>query len=131
MTPATPLEYLERWRLHNRIFFDDVRLLGLRTEGHSHRIVISQQDWGDNIPSWEEIEETMIQDYLLERLPLSETLGGYDARAYTIKLIGRHTVIFDVRPLNCARSTKGLIVPFDVIPRQYSAKDAEALRRLN
>jgi hypothetical protein len=46
MTNATPLQYLERWRLHNRLFYNAVELLGLRTEGPEHRIVISQKDFG-------------------------------------------------------------------------------------
>ena len=38
MHPATPLQYLERWEIHNRLFYDDVELVGLHSEGFSHRI---------------------------------------------------------------------------------------------
>jgi hypothetical protein len=126
MTPAQPLQYLERWKLHNRLFFDDVELVGLRTEGHFHRIVVSQQDWGSDAPTWEELEQSMLEDYRLERLTLNELLGGYEARAYMLK----HFAVFDVRPINCARSARGIIVPFDVIPQVFRPANAAALRRL-
>ena len=66
----------------------------------------------------------MIEDYGLERLHLHEPLGGYEARAYAL----RRFVVFDVRPVNCARSATGLIVPFDVIPQVVGLADAVALR---
>ena len=126
MIPAKPLQYLERWRLHNRLFFDDVQLLGLRTEGNWHRIVISQQDWGADTPSLEDIERTMIEVYRLTRLPIHQELGGYEARAY----LQNRFAVFDVRPVNCARSAAGVIVPFDVIPQVFGQADAVALSEM-
>jgi hypothetical protein len=124
MTPATPLQYLRRWVLHNRLFFDNVELVGLRIEGCYHRIVITQRDWGDHIVDWEEIDQAMHADYGLKRLPISQQLGGYEARAYCH---GRFAV-FDVRPVNCVRSAEGIIVPFDVIPQIFSHRNAARLR---
>ena len=124
MIPATPLQYLQRWRTHNHLFFDDVEFVGVRNEGQSHRMVVSQQDWGDNTPTWDEIDRTMVEDYRLERLPTRDYLGGYEARAY---FHGRFAV-FDLRPVNCARSTEGIIVPFDVIPQVFTIKDVRFLR---
>ncbi len=80
MVPASPLQYLERWKTHNHLFFDDVELVGVRSNGPSHRIVVSQQDWGDDTPTWEQIERAMVEDYRLERLPTKDSLGGYEAR---------------------------------------------------
>jgi hypothetical protein len=113
MAPASPLQYLERWRLYNFLFNDEVRLVGLRTEGNRHRIVISQRDFGSDTPTWEDLERSMTEDYKLGRLPMHQQFGGYDARAY----LRSRFAVFDVRPANCARLPGStLIMPFDVIP---------------
>ena len=66
----------------------------------------------------------MIEDYRLERLPTRDFLGGYEARAY---FHGRFAV-FDLRPVNCARSARGIIVPFDVIPQVFTLREMRILR---
>ena len=126
MTPASPLQYLERWRLHNRLFLENVELVGLYTERFTHRIVISQQDWGADTPNWDEIDRAMVEDYQFERLRIRGDFGGYDSRAYFFKRFA----VFDVRPVNCARTASGLVLPLDVIPQIFTRAEANILRTL-
>jgi hypothetical protein len=42
LTPALPLEYLERLSLQNRVFGDDIRLEGVALEGNKTVVVTSQ-----------------------------------------------------------------------------------------
>ena len=39
---ASPIAYLERWQLHNELFGDSVRFLGVLEEGEKLRLVIQQ-----------------------------------------------------------------------------------------
>lgn len=126
MFPATPLQYLRRWRLNNRVFADDVELVGLAETGRQLRIVISQQDLIGEAPSWEEIHLAMTTTHGLHLLNTTASVGGYEARAYA----GDRFAVFDVRPANCVRTAEGDVVPFDVIPQVFSRKDALILRGL-
>ena len=126
MFPATPLKYLQRWRLTNRIFADDVELIGLVEVGSQPRMVISQRDLVGEAPTWEELHFAMTQTYGLHLLTTNTAVGGYEARAYA----GNRVAVFDVRPQNFVRTVEGDIVPFDVIPQAVNRADAAALRRL-
>ena len=126
MLPASPLQYLERWRVANRLFFDDVRLEGVWSEGATRRIVVSQPDIVGEEPTWEEVERAMWEDYGLRRLPGDDALGGYEARAYFRGRFG----VFDVRPVNCVRTADGEVVPIDVIPRVFGRADAQTVARI-
>ena len=126
MFPATPLQYLRRWRLANQLFADDVELVGLAEEGRKLRIVVSQRDLVGEAPSWEEIHHAMTGICGLHLLGTSASVGGYAARAYA----GNRFAIFDVRPANCVRTAEGDVVPFDVIPQVLKREDASTLRAL-
>lgn len=126
MFPATPLQYLRRWRLANQILADDVELIGLAEEGRHLRIVISQRDLIGESPTWEELHHVMTETYGLRLVATNTSVGGYEAKAYA----GNRFAIFDVRPPNCVRTVEGDVVPFDVIPQVFNRKDAAALRIL-
>ena len=126
MFPATPLKYLQRWRLSNRIFADDVELVGLAETGSQLRIVISQRDLVGEAPGWEELHVAMTRIYGLHLLNTSTSVGGYEARAYA----GNRVAVFDVRPQNFVRAAEGDVVPFDVIPQAINRQDAATLRQL-
>ena len=111
--PATPLEYLRRWRLANRLFGGDAGLVGLSCLGRTQRIVVSQRHVPGDPPTWEEIDRAMQRDHGLTRLPPElAPADDQDRRAYGQ---GR-LAVFDVCPGNCARTPDGNVVPFDVVP---------------
>jgi hypothetical protein len=55
--PATPLQYLDRWHIHNNLFGDGVELVGLAGSGHTRRIVVAQPNVVGEDPTWGEIDE--------------------------------------------------------------------------
>lgn len=126
MLPATPLQYLERWLVANRLFYDDVRLEGVWSQDATRRVVVSQPDIVGSEPTWEEVERAMREDYRLQRLPVDDALGGYEARAYFRGRFG----VFDVRPVNCVRTADGDVVPIDVIPRVFNRAEAAIVARM-
>ena len=123
---ATPLQYLRRWRLANRLFADDVELVGLAETKQGLRIVISQRDLVGEAPGWDELHSAMTETYGLCLVNTRATVGGHGARAYA----GNRFAVFDVRPPNFVRTAEGDVVPFDVIPQALNRQDAEVLRRL-
>ena len=123
---ATPLQYLQRWRFANRLFGDDVQLVGLTEEGNYLRIVVSQRDLVGEAPTWDELHFAMTEVYGLHLLNTEASVGGYEARAYA----GDRFAIFDVRPQNCVRTAEGDVVPFDVIPQVLKKADAALLHGL-
>ena len=123
MFPATPLQFLRRWRFTNRLFADDVELIGL-VDGREPRIGISQRDLSGEAPSWEELHQAMTEVYELRQLRTNASLGAYEARAYARSRFA----IFDVQPANCMRSPEGEVVPFDVIPLALDREGDAVLR---
>ena len=126
MLPATPLQYLRRWRFANQLFADDVELIGLAIDGSQTRIVISQRNLRGEAPNWEELHLAMTEVYGLHRLKTNVSVGAYEPEAYA----GNRFAIFDVRPANCVRTAEGDAVPFDAIPQAFSRADAAVLRNL-
>jgi hypothetical protein len=57
MLPATPLQYLHRWRAANRDLGDDAQLVGIAKDRSGDRIVISQLDTPGDPASWDEIDK--------------------------------------------------------------------------
>ncbi len=124
--PATPLQYLQRWKLHNRLFNDNVELAGISTPNErTDKLVIVQQDIQGAAPSWDALEAFFVQDLGYQRLYFPEPLGHYESRAYCL---GRYA-IFDVRPINCVETDAGLIIPIDVIPKAFPQREAQILKR--
>jgi hypothetical protein len=125
--PATPLQYLIRWILVNRLFGDDVELLGISQRGNESRLVIAQRDVRGIAPTWGEIEKDFTENLGMRRLKTPFSVGGYGARAYCRGRIA----VFDVRPLNCVREQSGIVVPIDVIPCLFGSVGAAVLKRLS
>lgn len=124
MLPATPLQYLDRWRTHNLIFFDDVELVGVSQALEGPRIVVTHADVAGESPSFEQIDEMFLGGMKFAKLNVSRNLGGYDAAAYFWGRVG----VFDVRPVNCVLNGDGLVIPIDVIPHYFKRRDADVLK---
>lgn len=111
--PATPGEYLCRWRLANRLFGQHTRLVGLSCVGRTQRLVVSQPHVPGASPTWEEIDRMLEPAQGWQRLPVEPAAGSPDRRAYRR---GR-LVLFEVCPANCLRTPTGTLIPCDVIPQ--------------
>ena len=110
---ATPLQYLRRWRLVNRLFRDDVQLVGLSCLGRTQRIVISQPRREGEPATWDEIDHALTGQADWQRLPKEVApTDDLERRAYRR---GR-LVVFDVCPENCLRTADGSVRFVDVIP---------------
>jgi hypothetical protein len=127
MLPATPLQYLARWRISNHLFHDDAGLVGIARTEAGNRIVISQRHIFGEGPSWDEIDEYFVDQRKFKRIdpPKLDSCGGYHSRAYWF---GRYAV-FDVRPPNCILDKSGSVVPIDVIPVVCPSVGASYLSR--
>lgn len=125
MLPATPLKYLERWSLSNRLFGDQVEFLGIQKATNGKRLVVSQPDVeAIGVVDWEALESYIHK--IAIPLKFEGFLGGYGSRGYLMRRIG----IFDVRPENCVLSISGHIIPIDFIVQVFSAIDTRCLRKL-
>jgi hypothetical protein len=60
LAPALPLEYLERQALHNEIFADDIRFVGVAGQPFHRRIVTRQTHICGKAASWEQIIRLMV-----------------------------------------------------------------------
>lgn len=123
MLPATPLAYLNRWRVANRLFGEDTDLVGLYCEPAAQRIVVSQKDAQGSAASWNDIEAAFCDKLGMQRILSTDPLGAYEARAYKRGRIA----VFDVRPANCVLLASGTLVPIDVIPQALSRREADML----
>jgi hypothetical protein len=124
MLPATPLQYLDRWKAHNSVFSDSVELAGVwKTSQYSASLVVRQYGVSGVAPDWDAIEATFVNGLGLYRLDVPDHLGGYTSRAYFRGRIG----VFDVRPMNCVQTEGGVVVPIDVIPQFFNRSEASIL----
>lgn len=125
--PATPSAYLRRWRLANRLFGDDARLVGLSCLGRTQRLVISQPHRAGGAPTWEEIDRALWEAHGLQPIPAGLLpADDLERRAYRR---GR-LAVFDVCPENAVRAADGGVAFFDVLPKVFSHPDAAGLDRL-
>ena len=111
--PGTPLQYLQRWRLANRLFGGGACLVGLSCLGRTQRIVVSQAHVPGDPPTWDEIDRALARTHGLRRLPLALTpADDLERRAYAR---GR-LAVFDVCPANGVRTADGEVVLIDSVP---------------
>lgn len=105
LRPATPLEYLARWTVHNALFADITRILGTVTDSEGPRLVIAQRALRGPLP-----DAGIVAVFL--RAGGWEPLGTFP-HAWISHL--RRVAIFDARPANFVLVGETPI-PFDLIP---------------
>ncbi len=100
---ATPLQYLERWDLFNRVFGDDVCLEWIVPASYGLSIVVSQMDIAGEPPEVEEIAE-----YFAERefVPIPEIRDAFYRPLDDVLALDAHQA-------NLVRTSAGL-VPIDI-----------------
>jgi hypothetical protein len=105
LVPATPLEYFDRWTLHNQIFAPITKVSGiLERAGGELSILIQQEPLLGDLPSQMQIADFM--DHF-GFTPLSGKRFAWMSRV-------SQTVIFDARPANFVLVDRTPI-PFDLI----------------
>lgn len=105
LQPATPLDYLARWKRHNILFGDITRVLGIVEGRGGPQMVIAQTALQGMLPG----QETVIA-WLRARS--YEAVPGLN-HVYVSQLEGM--ALFDARPANFFQMGD-VLVPFDVIP---------------
>ena len=127
LTNALPAEYLHRLIVSNRIFDDDVRLIGLTHEAGGMVIVTSQP----TIIGEGATQEEMLAFFAERRFCL---LPGFSAGYRGSLCFYRdldQVAVFDAHPANFLRDRNGVILPIDGVVVECDdalASQVEALR---
>jgi Serine/Threonine/Tyrosine Kinase found in polyvalent proteins len=114
---ASPIDYLERWLLHNELFGDSVQFLGVVEQEGKLRMVIEQPAI-EGLPASLEQINTFFTQSGWKRFSLGEDIAYFDP-------IGR-VVISDTHRGNIILMEDGLLAPIDlrVQPLQGALLDA-------
>ena len=125
LADATPLEYLERLILQNRVFGDSVCLEGMTQEAGGIAIVTSQPHLAGTAPTREEILSFMARLWFKPLRGLD--LGRPGSLAFYRDL--DEVAAFDAHPGNFVRDAEGIVLPIDLILLHASEALQEALNR--
>jgi hypothetical protein len=116
LVPATPLQYLTRLDLHNEVFADDIRFVGVEippARPFSSRILTSQPHIEGDAPALVDLE-AWLAALQFERVADLQ-VGASDARCYRQGDLW----LFDVRPMNFVHNGDD-IIPIDVIVQRMA-----------
>ncbi len=102
---ASPIAYLERWHLHNELFGDDVRFLGVLRTDQGFRLLIRQPAIAGTPASDEEIAR-FFTDSGWKRFIVDGNIAYYDPQ--------RKIVISDTHRGNIILMDDGLLAPIDL-----------------
>jgi hypothetical protein len=123
---ALPSEYLDRLLLANRVFDDDIRLLGITCEDAGLVIVTSQPTIvGDACTAEEMISWFQSRGF--------SSLAGFSAGyrgALSFYRVVDHVAVFDAHPANFLRDRNDIVLPIDAVLVQAAAALAAALEVL-
>ena len=119
--PGTPLEYLSRWQVCNKLFNDDVRLSDVILWPDKRvSFSISQPSYAGNIPNNRDIEA-----YFTEAgwTRVTNELHHTIFYNYAFQILA-----LDIEPRNCYISDGGDLLPFDVILSEPDDELSDFLR---
>lgn len=102
---ASPIDYLERWLLHNELFGDDVRFVGALLEGDQLRLVISQPAIAGVPATLEQISDFFTNNGWY-RFTVGKELAFYEPE--------RQVAISDTHRGNIILMDDGLLAPIDL-----------------
>ena len=111
LTHALPLEYLERLRLQNELFADDIRFEGVALEGEKLALVTSQETVLGSAVTAEEMLTFMAKLWFQPLAGLS--LGRPGALAFYRDL--DEVAAFDAHPGNFVKDDNGVVLPIDLV----------------
>ena len=105
LAPASPLEYFDRWAIHNDLFSKLTQVVGIFDSAGCPQILVVQKALQGEIPTISDVDTFM-------RLAVFKPLQNMEF-AWKNDALG--VCIFDARPANFL-SILGNPVPFDLIP---------------
>jgi hypothetical protein len=126
LTHALPSEYLERLLLANRIFDDEIRLLGITREPEGLVIVTAQPTIVGRACDADE----MIAWFDARRfVPLQDLHIGHRGALSFYRDIDQ-VAVFDAHPANFLRDRSGVILPIDAMVLRADQELADMLQSL-
>jgi hypothetical protein len=125
LTNALPLEYLERLRLQNGLFSDDIRLEGIALEQEQMVIITSQEAILGSAVTDDEMTSFMAKLWFKSLRGLS--LGRPGALAFYRDL--DEVAVFDAHPGNFVKDDNGVVLPIDLILLRADAALQKALEK--
>ncbi|MEO7934497.1 MAG: hypothetical protein ABIT76_15215 [Chthoniobacterales bacterium] len=102
---ASPIDYLERWHLHNELFGDHVKLIGVVEEGRQMRMVIEQQAIRGTPATLKQIGE-FFTSHGWKRFTTTGEVAFFDPE--------NNAVISDTHRGNIILMDDGLLAPIDL-----------------
>jgi len=118
---ASPIAYLERWHLHNEIFGDDVRFLGVLRTDQGIRLLIRQPGIAGQPATHEQIQRFFLENgWFL--FVIEGNVAFFDPR--------RQIVISDTHRGNIILMDDGLLAPIDLRVQRVSGALLDAVTKL-
>lgn len=108
---ASPIAYLERWHLHNELFGDRVRFVGVMEENQQIRLVIEQQAVVGIPATLEQINDFFTGNGW-KRFTANGEVAYFDSE--------RNVVISDTHRGNLILMDDGLLAPIDLRVQRLS-----------
>lgn len=118
---SSPIAYLERWHLHNRLFGDDVRFLGALDTDQGLRLLI-QQPAIAGIPATEEQIQRFFTASGWKRFIIDHNIAYFDPE--------RRVIISDTHRGNIILMDDGLLAPIDLRVQPVSGALLDTVTRL-
>lgn len=126
LTNALPAEYLNRLLLSNRVFDDEVKLVGVTLEPDGMVVVTTQPTIVGTAASLED----MLDFFARRRFaPLPGFCAGYKGSLSFYRDLDQ-VAVFDAHPANFIRDRRGIILPIDGVVVQADDELAAMLDTL-
>jgi hypothetical protein len=112
LSNGDPVEYLERLILHNEVFGEFTRFVGIGGMPNNRRIITRQDRVKGREARWDEIISLMVDDLGFTKLRHNYGIGYEDSFAF----IREDVAVFDMRPANLFKTNDGILIAIDSIP---------------
>jgi hypothetical protein len=118
---ASPIDYLERWQLHNELFGDSVEFLGIIRSNGAMRLMIKQPAIIGTPASMEQID-TFFRSHGWQPFKVSNNQAYFDPQ--------RNVVISDTHRGNIILMDDGLLAPIDLRVQLLSSSLVDTVKKL-
>jgi hypothetical protein len=112
LSNGDPLEYLDRLMLHNEVFGEFTRFVGIGGVLNNRRIITRQNLIKGRQARWDEIVRLMVDELGFSKLRHNYGIGYEDSYGF----IRDDVAVFDMRPANLFMTDNGTIIAVDSIP---------------
>lgn len=112
LSNGDPLEYLDRLMLHNEVFGEFTRFVGIGGLANNRRIVTRQERVKGREARWDEIVRLMVDELGFTKLRHNHGIGYEDSYGF----IRDDVAVFDMRPANLIMTDDGILIAVDSIP---------------